>query len=50
MNVIIVGAGPAGVSLALLLARAGIQVTLLEQETTFKRVFRGEGLMPAGMD
>ncbi|MEO0395861.1 MAG: FAD-dependent oxidoreductase [Cyanobacteria bacterium P01_A01_bin.137] len=50
MNVIIVGAGPAGVSLALLLARAGIQVTLLEQETTFERVFRGEGLMPAGMD
>ena len=50
MNVIIVGAGPAGVSLALLLVRAGIQVTLLEQETTFERVFRGEGLMPAGMN
>ena len=50
MGVIIVGAGPAGASLALLLTRAGIRVTLLEQETTFERVFRGEGLMPAGMN
>ncbi|MBE9067455.1 FAD-dependent monooxygenase [Leptolyngbya cf. ectocarpi LEGE 11479] len=49
MGVIIVGAGPAGASLAFLLARAGLRVTLLEQETTFDRVFRGEGLMPAGM-
>ena len=49
-HVIIVGAGPAGASLALLLARCGVRVTLLEQETTFERVFRGEGLMPAGMD
>ncbi|MEM1254918.1 MAG: FAD-dependent monooxygenase [Cyanobacteria bacterium P01_H01_bin.21] len=49
-RVIIVGAGPSGASLALLLARCGIDVSLLEQETTFERVFRGEGLMPAGMD
>ncbi|MEM9978517.1 MAG: FAD-dependent monooxygenase [Cyanobacteria bacterium P01_D01_bin.2] len=49
-HVIIVGAGPAGASLALLLVRCGIRVTLLEQETSFERVFRGEGLMPAGMD
>ncbi|MEM7793988.1 MAG: FAD-dependent oxidoreductase, partial [Cyanobacteria bacterium P01_C01_bin.118] len=49
MGVIIVGAGPAGASLAFLLARAGLRVTLLERETTFDRVFRGEGLMPAGM-
>ena len=49
-HVIIVGAGPAGASLAFLLARYGIDVTLLEQETTFERVFRGEGLMPAGRD
>ncbi|MEO0349356.1 MAG: FAD-dependent oxidoreductase, partial [Cyanobacteria bacterium P01_A01_bin.15] len=49
-HVIIVGAGPAGASLALLLVRRGIRVTLLEQETSFERVFRGEGLMPAGMD
>ena len=50
MGVIIVGAGPAGASLAFLLARSGIRVTLLERETTFDRVFRGEGLMPAGME
>ena len=49
-HVIIVGAGPAGASLALLLARCGTDVSLLEQETTFERVFRGEGLMPAGID
>lgn len=47
---LIVGAGPAGVATALLLAQQGIQVTLLEQEATFDRVFRGEGLMPAGLD
>ncbi|MBX2863283.1 MAG: FAD-dependent oxidoreductase, partial [Leptolyngbyaceae cyanobacterium MAG.088] len=50
MHVLVVGAGPAGVSLAHLLARRGIHVTLLEQELTFERVFRGEGLMPAGME
>ncbi|EKV01561.1 2-polyprenyl-6-methoxyphenol hydroxylase-like oxidoreductase [Leptolyngbya sp. PCC 7375] len=49
-RVIIVGAGPAGTSLALLLVRNGIHVTLLEKDTTFERVFRGEGLMPIGMD
>jgi len=36
--------------LALLLARAGIEVTLLERETDFERVFRGEGLMPLGLE
>ncbi|MFK8183070.1 MAG: FAD-dependent oxidoreductase [Phormidesmis sp.] len=48
-SVVIVGAGPAGVSTALLLAQRGFQVTLLEKETAFDRVFRGEGLMPAGL-
>ncbi len=50
MKVVVVGAGPAGVSTALLLARSGIEVTLLEQEQSFERVFRGEGLMPSGAD
>ena len=48
-HVIIVGAGPAGVATAFLLAQRGIQVSLLEQEIEFDRVFRGEGLMPSGV-
>ncbi|RZM75620.1 FAD-binding protein [Leptolyngbya iicbica LK] len=48
-KIIIVGAGPAGIALAYLLATRGIAVTLIEQEVQFDRVFRGEGLMPAGV-
>ena len=44
------GAGPAGVTLAFLLARRDIQVTLVERETDFARVLRGEALMPLGVD
>ena len=36
--------------MALLLARCGLGVTLVERETSFERVFRGEGLMPLGID
>ncbi len=50
MKVLVVGAGPAGATAALLLARYGVDVTLIERETSFERVFRGEGLMPLGMD
>jgi 2-polyprenyl-6-methoxyphenol hydroxylase-like FAD-dependent oxidoreductase len=46
----IVGAGPAGAALGYLLARAGGQVTLLERQTDFAREFRGEVLMPSGLD
>ena len=49
-HIIVVGAGPAGAATAFLLAQRGIQVTLLDQEPTFERVFRGEGLMPSGID
>ncbi|TVQ09728.1 MAG: FAD-dependent oxidoreductase [Leptolyngbya sp. DLM2.Bin27] len=49
-NVIIVGAGPAGATLALLLARCGIAVTLIEAARDFQRQFRSEGLMPSGLD
>lgn len=49
-QVVIVGAGPTGSALALLLAQRGIQVTLIEAAQEFRRVFRGEGLMPSGLD
>ena len=49
-HVIVVGAGPAGASLALLLAQRGIAVTLLERHTDFAREFRGELLLPGGLD
>ncbi|GHO50246.1 FAD-dependent oxidoreductase [Ktedonospora formicarum] len=43
----IVGAGPAGAFLALLLARQGIAVTLLEAHKDFEREFRGDTIHPA---
>src|SRR6266567_2043118 len=46
----IVGAGPGGAVLALLLARQGISVTLLEAHEDFDRDFRGDGLQPAVLD
>ena len=48
-HVVIVGAGPAGASLALLLARNAIRVTLIERRRDFAREFRGEVLMPSGV-
>jgi 2-polyprenyl-6-methoxyphenol hydroxylase-like FAD-dependent oxidoreductase len=49
-HVVIVGAGPAGAALSFLLARRGVGVTLLERQTDFAREFRGEALMPTGVD
>jgi 2-polyprenyl-6-methoxyphenol hydroxylase-like FAD-dependent oxidoreductase len=49
-QVIIVGAGPAGATLALLLVKQGIEVTLIEAKKDFRRLFRGEALMPSGLD
>lgn len=46
---VIVGAGPAGAALALLLARQGIPVVLFEASTDPARRFRGEALMPHGL-
>ena len=43
----VVGAGPAGAVLALLLARRGVDVVLLEAHTDFDREFRGDTLHPA---
>src|SRR3569832_185106 len=49
-QVVIVGAGPTGATLALLLVQRGIAVKLIEASRNFRRVFRGEGLMPSGLD
>jgi 2-polyprenyl-6-methoxyphenol hydroxylase-like FAD-dependent oxidoreductase len=42
----IVGGGPAGMVLGLLLARAGVEVTLLEKHGDFLRDFRGDTVHP----
>src|SRR5437867_9418612 len=46
----VVGAGPAGVMLSLLLARAGIRVTLLEAHRDFDRDFRGDTIHPSTLE
>jgi 2-polyprenyl-6-methoxyphenol hydroxylase-like FAD-dependent oxidoreductase len=50
LKVVIVGAGPTGATLALLLVQRGISVILIEASKNFRRIFRGEGLMPSGLD
>jgi 2-polyprenyl-6-methoxyphenol hydroxylase-like FAD-dependent oxidoreductase len=46
----VVGAGPGGMMLALLLARQGVPVTLLEQHKDFDREFRGDTIHPSIME
>ena len=46
----IVGGGPAGMMLGLLLARAGIDVTVLEKHADFLRDFRGDTIHPSTME
>ncbi|MGP8297002.1 FAD-dependent oxidoreductase [Streptomyces inhibens] len=43
----IVGGGPAGMMLGLLLARAGVEVTVLEKHADFLRDFRGDTVHPS---
>jgi monooxygenase len=45
----IVGGGPAGLSLALLLARSGADVVVVERAKSFDREYRGEILQPGAM-
>ncbi|MEO3867779.1 FAD-dependent oxidoreductase [Nonomuraea sp. B12E4] len=47
MSCVIAGGGPAGAVLALLLARAGVEVTLLEKHGDFLRDFRGDTIHPS---
>jgi 2-polyprenyl-6-methoxyphenol hydroxylase-like FAD-dependent oxidoreductase len=42
----VVGGGPAGMVLGLLLARAGVEVTVLEKHNDFLRDFRGDTVHP----
>src|ERR1700755_1139666 len=46
----IVGGGPAAMVLGLLLARAGVDVTLLEKHGDFLRDFRGDTVHPSTLD
>lgn len=47
VNTCIVGGGPAGLMLGLLLAKRGADVLVLEGHETFDREFRGEVLQPS---
>jgi 2-polyprenyl-6-methoxyphenol hydroxylase-like FAD-dependent oxidoreductase len=46
----IAGGGPAGMMLGLLLARAGVAVTVLEKHSDFLRDFRGDTLHPSTLE
>jgi 2-polyprenyl-6-methoxyphenol hydroxylase-like FAD-dependent oxidoreductase len=46
----VVGGGPAGMIASLLLARAGIDVTLLESHRDFERDFRGDTIHPSTLE
>jgi 2-polyprenyl-6-methoxyphenol hydroxylase-like FAD-dependent oxidoreductase len=47
---VVVGAGPAGMVVSLLLARAGVDVTVLEKHGDFLRDFRGDTVHPSTME
>ncbi|MDR6955299.1 2-polyprenyl-6-methoxyphenol hydroxylase-like FAD-dependent oxidoreductase [Ancylobacter sp. 3268] len=50
LDCVIAGAGPAGLMLALLLARAGLRVTLVEKHADFLRDFRGDTIHPSTLE
>ncbi|GLZ41696.1 FAD-dependent oxidoreductase [Actinokineospora sp. NBRC 105648] len=49
-TVCVAGGGPAGMVLGLLLARAGVEVTVLEKHADFLRDFRGDTVHPPTLD
>src|SRR6266550_1043190 len=50
VNCVIAGGGPAGMMLGLLLARAGVGVTVLEKHADFFRDFRGDTVHPSTLE
>ena len=46
----IAGGGPAGIMLGLLLARAGVDVLVLEKHADFLRDFRGDTIHPSTLE
>ena len=46
----IIGGGPAGIMLGYLLARSGIEVTVLEKHQDFFRDFRGDTIHPSTLE
>ncbi|MBV8749399.1 MAG: FAD-dependent monooxygenase, partial [Candidatus Eremiobacteraeota bacterium] len=46
----VAGGGPAGMMLAFLLARAGIDVVVLEKHADFLRDFRGDTVHPSTLE
>lgn len=46
----VIGGGPAGMMLGLLLARAGVEVMVLEKHADFLRDFRGDTVHPTTLD
>jgi 2-polyprenyl-6-methoxyphenol hydroxylase-like FAD-dependent oxidoreductase len=47
---VVVGGGPAGMMLGFLLARAGVQVVVLEKHADFLRDFRGDTIHPSTLE
>jgi len=47
-DVLVIGGGPAGLMLTLLLLRSGVRVVLVEKSTGWDRAYRGEILQPGG--
>jgi len=50
LPVVVVGGGPAGIFAGMLLARAGVKVTVLEKHKDFFRDFRGDTVHPSTLD
>jgi monooxygenase len=48
-DVCVVGGGPAGLALALMLLRSGVRVAVVERARSFEREYRGEILQPGGL-